>query len=83
MATKVMRVLIDDLDGTDADETVTFRIGDGDYEVELSARNAAELRTALEPYRAVGRKNTKRRTSRYVRPTINRTSGAGASGAGQ
>jgi hypothetical protein len=42
--------LVDDLDGTKADETVRFELDGRNYEIELSVLNAAELRSALVPY---------------------------------
>jgi hypothetical protein len=41
MATKITVVLEDDLDGGPADETVRFGLGGTEYEIDLSARNAA------------------------------------------
>lgn len=60
MATKVLRVLIDDIDGSDADRTVSFRIDGRDYEIDLSEENAARLAELLEPFMAAGRKVTRR-----------------------
>ena len=42
--------LIDDLDGTIAAETVRFAIDGHDFEIDLSARNAAKLRQSLKLY---------------------------------
>jgi hypothetical protein len=42
--------LIDDLDGTDASERVSFEIDGEKYEIDLSATNAEELRRAVRPY---------------------------------
>jgi hypothetical protein len=56
MAQRVNVVLVDDLDGKDADETVTFGLDGVDYEVDLSEANAAELRGALSRYIDAGRK---------------------------
>lgn len=64
MATKVVAVFIDDLDGTAADRTVSFRIDGEDYEIDLSAANAAGLREALAPYMAAGRKARPQRRRR-------------------
>lgn len=50
MAKETITRLIDDLDKGDADETVKFGIDGVDYEIDLSAKNAAKLRQALEPY---------------------------------
>lgn len=66
MAMKIIRVLIDDIDGTDADETVSFCVDGVNYEIDLSAGNAGELRAALEPYTSAGRK-TGRRVTRSAR----------------
>ena len=60
MATKVMTVFIDDLDGTAADRTVSFSIDGTDYQIDLSASNAAALREILAPYMAAGRKVTRK-----------------------
>ncbi|GAA4382503.1 histone-like nucleoid-structuring protein Lsr2 [Agromyces bauzanensis] len=50
MATKTVVTLVDDIDGTDADETVAFTIDGTSYEIDLSADNAAAFRAALQPY---------------------------------
>lgn len=49
-------ILVDDLDGREADETVQFGIDGITYEVELCAENAQRLRDAVEPFAAVARK---------------------------
>lgn len=66
MAQKVSVELVDDLDGTPADETVAFALDGTSYEVDLNAANAAALREVLAPYIGVAR-----RTSR-ARPTAPR-----------
>jgi ABC-type proline/glycine betaine transport system substrate-binding protein len=43
-------VIVDDLDGSSATETVSFALDGQDYEIDLSTTNADELRTALRPY---------------------------------
>lgn len=50
MAQKVEVVLVDDLDGQPADETVQFAIDGRHYEIDLSADHAKELRDVLKPY---------------------------------
>jgi hypothetical protein len=50
MAQKVQVVLIDDLDGGTADETVTFGLDGVGYEIDLSDQNADRLRQLLAPY---------------------------------
>jgi hypothetical protein len=49
-------MLVDDLDGGEADETVKFTIDGVQYEVDLSKENAAKMRDALAPYLAAGTK---------------------------
>jgi hypothetical protein len=46
--------LIDDLDGTEAQETVNFALDGYSYEIDLSAKNANKLRNALSPYLEAG-----------------------------
>jgi hypothetical protein len=48
-------VLIDDMDGSEATETVRYSIDKQDYELDLSEKNADELRKALQPYIAKSR----------------------------
>lgn len=50
MAQKVQVVLVDDLDGGTADETVTLSLDGVSYEIDLSHDNAARLRDLLAPY---------------------------------
>lgn len=64
MAQKVHIVLVDDLDGGDADETLDFSIDGTDYEIDLSTRNAAALREALAPFVQAGRKLGKRKNGK-------------------
>jgi hypothetical protein len=50
MAQKHIVQLIDDLDGSQAAETVSFGIDGASYEIDLSAKNAAKLRDVLAVY---------------------------------
>lgn len=56
MAQRVNIVLTDDLDGSDAVETVTFGLDGNTYEIDLSAANAGKLRDSLAAFVASGRK---------------------------
>ena len=56
MAQKVSIVLVDDLDGSEADETVTFGLDGTTYEIDLTQRNADALREALSGYIGHARK---------------------------
>jgi hypothetical protein len=56
MAQKVHIVLEDDLDGSEATETVSFALDGTSYEIDLNDENAAALRDALAPFVGHGRK---------------------------
>ncbi len=56
MAKQTITKLIDDLDRGEADETVKFGLDGVQYEIDLSAKNAAKLREALAPYINAGTK---------------------------
>jgi hypothetical protein len=56
MARKVHVQLIDDLSGEDAAGTVRFSVDGADYEIDLTADHASELRGVLEKYAAHGRR---------------------------
>ena len=63
MAQKVLVQLVDDLDGTSSEDisTVTFGLDGAEYEIELSDRNAENLRKELEEYVAAARRTGGRR----------------------
>ncbi|WP_016910274.1 histone-like nucleoid-structuring protein Lsr2 [Streptomyces xiaopingdaonensis] len=56
MAQKVQVLLLDDLEGGEADETVTFALDGKSYEIDLTSANAEKLRGLLEPYVKSGRR---------------------------
>jgi len=56
MAQRVNVILVDDLDGADADETVTFGIDGVNYEIDLTKAHAEELRGAVALYVGHGRR---------------------------
>jgi hypothetical protein len=56
MAQKVITLLTDDLDGTEASQTVLFALDGKSYEIDLNDDNNAKLREALAPYLGAGRK---------------------------
>lgn len=69
MAQKVQVLLVDDLDGEEADETVRFGLDGVDYEIDLSTENAGEIRDALALYvgaarRVGGRRRAGKRATR-------------------
>jgi Lsr2 len=50
VAQKIQTLFIDDIDGGEAEGTVRFGLDGTDYEIDLSAKNAAALRKALAKY---------------------------------
>jgi len=69
VAQKVQVVLVDDLDGGEAEETVSFALDGVSYEIDLSGANAAKLRDAFAAYvgsarRVGGRASSGRGTAR-------------------
>lgn len=73
MAQRVSIVLEDDIDGSVAEETVTFALDGVTYEIDLSSKNASGLRDALAPYVGHARRAAGRRTA--GRPSGGRGSG--------
>ena len=57
MAQKIQTLLIDDLDGGAAEETVRFCLDGADYEIDLNAGHAQELRDALARYVGAARRS--------------------------
>lgn len=51
--------LVDDLDESEAAETIYFAIDNKGYEIDLSAENATELRDVFAPYVAAARRASK------------------------
>ena len=56
MATKVLRTLQDDIDGSDATQTIRFALDGIEYEIDVSDRNANRLRNSLSDFIAHGRR---------------------------
>jgi hypothetical protein len=56
MAQKVITTLEDDLDGSEASQTVLFGLDGKTYEIDLNDENNAKLREALAPYIGKGRR---------------------------
>ncbi len=76
MAQKHIVQLIDDLDDSVAEETVTFGIDGATYEIDLSADNAARLRDALATYVANGRRVGRASNGARSTPTARRSRAA-------
>ncbi|HEX3826083.1 MAG TPA: Lsr2 family protein [Sporichthyaceae bacterium] len=78
MASKTLVFLEDDLDGSEAEETVSFSLDGVAYEIDLSAKNANKLRDALALYVGSGRRvggRAARGRAGAVKPAV-RTTGA-------
>ncbi|MBB4907231.1 histone-like nucleoid-structuring protein Lsr2 [Actinophytocola algeriensis] len=63
MAQKVTVSLVDDLDGSEAEETVEFGLDGAFYEIDLSEDNAERLRDALAEYVEHARRSGGRKRS--------------------
>jgi hypothetical protein len=77
MAQRINVQLVDDIDGTDAVETVSFSLDGQQYEIDLSEDNAAKLRDALALFVANGRRTT---SSRRGRGSAGRSQAGSSSG---
>ncbi|MDX3695973.1 Lsr2 family protein [Streptomyces europaeiscabiei] len=64
MAQQTIIQLLDDLDGSEASETVVFGLDGRTYEIDLNDKNAAKLRKALAEYVDKGRKLNQARGSK-------------------
>jgi hypothetical protein len=56
VARKTIVALVDDVDGEEADETVSFALDGATYEIDLSGKNASRLRKELAPFVGSGRR---------------------------
>lgn len=71
MAQKVQVLLVDDLDGGEASETVSFALDGSTYEIDLSKKNADDLRDTFAKYVGSARKASR------VTAAASRSTGAG------
>lgn len=60
MAQRTIVQLTDDLDGSEATESVSFALDGVTYAIDLSDENAAQLRDVLAPYVGAARKDSGR-----------------------
>jgi hypothetical protein len=56
VAQKVQTLFIDDIDGSSAEGTIRFGLDGTDYEIDLNAKHAQQLRDALAAYVKAGRR---------------------------
>ncbi len=80
MATRTVVTLVDDVDGSVAEESVSFGLDQVEYEIDLSAAHAESLREVLAPYVASARRTGGRRGSRSAPPASRPASSAADSG---
>jgi hypothetical protein len=76
MVSKVIIRREDDLDGSEAIETIQFAIDNVEYEIDLSADNAAKLRASVASYVDKARKvggRTRRASTRAPSPIDSRS----------
>jgi hypothetical protein len=73
MARQIIERLVDDIDGTPANNTITFSVDGSTYSIDLSGKHESALRSALSPFLAVARK---------ARPETRAGSAPGARAAG-
>lgn len=71
MAKKTVVSLIDDIDGSEAVETIAFSVDGSGFEIDLSKANAKAFRKAVQPYVDAGRKATVRSGRRTTPRTTN------------
>jgi hypothetical protein len=68
--------MTDDIDGTEAAETIAFRVDGIAYEIDLSTKNAAKMRQAFGRYieharrTAGGRRSGRSHRDRHRSPTV-------------
>jgi hypothetical protein len=62
VASRTITNLTDDIDGSDADETVTFTFKGTTYEIDLSKKNLDKMVKALQPYTTAARTTGGRRS---------------------
>jgi hypothetical protein len=76
MARKVVTTLTDDIDGSEAKETITFSWKGYAYEIDLSSRNVAKFDKAILPFvdaaRRIGRAGSGKASSGRTRSAAGR-----------
>ena len=80
MAQKVSVLLVDDLDESEATETVLFALDGSQYEIDLNGEHAAQLREAFATYVGSARRAGGPPARRRTRSTASAAPGAGGAG---
>ncbi|MEU5259060.1 Lsr2 family protein [Amycolatopsis sp. NPDC021455] len=77
MAQRVQVQMVDDLDGSEASQTVPFSLDGVTYEIDLSEDNASALRDELARYVAAARRTGGRKVRLATGQTLAGSSGSG------
>lgn len=72
MAREVKTLLIDDIDGSEAVETITFSFDGADYVIDLNEKNAAKFRKAIHPFMEKARRERAVRGKQQKKPVNDR-----------
>src|SRR5215212_1551290 len=81
MATRIVTELQDDIDGSDANQTVRFAIDGTEYEIDLSERNANRFRECIAEFVGHARQVSERR-GRNAASSLRADMGKGRTDAG-
>jgi len=78
VAKQIITKLLDDLDGGEADETVSFAFDGSEYTIDLSAKNAKKFREIMSQYQEagtrLGRMGHSAQLRRHLVPATSRSS---------
>ena len=69
MAKKTHIELVDDIDGSKADETIAFSIDGAHYEIDLSAENAEKIRAEIGEWAEKGTRVARKKARRASAPS--------------
>jgi hypothetical protein len=58
VAQKIQTLFIDDIDGSEAEGTIRFALDGAEYEIDLNAKHAEDLRKALARYVEAARRSS-------------------------
>ena len=72
MARTTVVTIVDDIDGSEGAETVTFSFGGQSYEVDLSSKNRDKFQKALQPFIDSGRRTGRPGVARTARTRASR-----------
>ena len=72
MAQRIITTLMDDVDGSQASETVVFGLDGTTYEIDLNEAHAEDLREVLSPYVSAARRANSQAGGRGSRPRASR-----------